>query len=442
MDITDQRMEGALAICRRLEAGGYRALLAGGCVRDLILNISPADIDIATSAGPAEVRALFRRTIEVGAKFGVVMVSLPEGLFEVATFRRDGPYLDGRHPREVVFTDEVEDAQRRDFTINAMFLEPHSGAILDYVDGQNDLQAGIIRAVGIPRQRFQEDYLRMLRAIRFAARFGFSIDEDTFAAIREQSRHIGKTSAERIRDEIVKMLTEGGARRAFELLDAAGLLAQLLPEVSAMKGVEQPPNFHPEGDVFQHTLLALEQLPKGVSPVLALAVLLHDVGKPVTQTFEDRIRFNWHEKVGARMAGEICRRLRMPTRETEHIVWLVESHMRLTSFMQMREHRRRRFAREPGFDDLIALCRVDALASHQDVRFIEEVEACLDALSEEELRPPPLLTGSDLIAMGYTPGPPFKKMLHEVESLQLDGVLQTPDAARTYVREHFPLSGA
>lgn len=434
-------MQAAFDICARLRERGYRALLAGGCVRDHLLGIPPTDIDIATDARPETVEALFERTVAVGARFGVIVVLHSEGPFEVATFRHDGPYLDGRHPSEVVFTDEKQDAARRDFTINAMFLDPVSGEVLDYVGGQADLEAGIIRAVGAPKLRFREDVLRLLRAVRFAARFGFTIEDATLQAIREEAVHILRTSPERIRDELIKMLTEGHARRAFELLDDTGLLAHVLPEIIFMKGVEQPPVFHPEGDVFQHTLLCLEQLPPNPTPALALAVLLHDVGKPETQSFEDRIRFNWHEKAGARIAREICQRLRMSTREVERVAWLVESHMRLKDFGRMREHRRRRLIRTPGFDELLELCRIDALASHKDTSLVDEAEAHARALGEEELQPPPLLTGKDLIEMGYTPGPAFKRILDKVEAQQLDGTLKDKDAAKEYVLRRFPRPG-
>ncbi len=438
MSTPEQRMRGASTICERLAAHGYRALLAGGCVRDYLLHIPPMDIDIATSALPAEIRSLFERTVAVGAKFGVVIVLLPEGMFEVATFRHDGPYLDGRHPSEVVFTNECQDAQRRDFTINALFLDPETYTVLDYVGGQEDLQSGIIRAVGEPMQRFREDSLRLLRAVRFAARFNFEIEAATWTALCSEAPQIHKVSAERVRDELTKMLTEGRARRAFELLDESTLLVQVLPEIAGMKGVEQPPGFHPEGDVFRHTLLCLEQLPEQVSPTLAFAALLHDVGKPVTQTFEDRIRFNWHEKAGARIAGDICRRLRIPSRDLERISWLVENHMRLKDFAHMREHRRRRLVRTPGFEELLALCRIDAFASHKDMSLVESVDAYMQALTVEEIQPPPLLTGHDLIEMGYRPGPLFKNMLDKIEALQLDGVLHDTSEAASYIRTHFP----
>ncbi|OQC08058.1 MAG: CCA-adding enzyme [Candidatus Hydrogenedentes bacterium ADurb.Bin101] len=438
MNAAEHNKQGAFLICKTLSAHGYRALFAGGCVRDFLLHIPPADIDIATSASPAEVVSLFSRTVTVGAKFGVVMVLLPQGAFEVATFRRDGPYLDGRHPSEVCFTGEREDAQRRDFTINALFFDPETEQVIDYVDGRDDLRSGIIRAVGTPRQRFQEDALRLLRAVRFAARFNFQIEAATWQAICAEAVRIHQVSVERIREELLKMLTEGRARLAFELLNQSGLLARVLPEIDAMKGVEQPAGFHPEGDVFQHTLLCLEHLPEGASPSLAFAVLLHDAGKPGTQTFEDRIRFNWHEKAGARIAEEVCRRLRMPSRDVERIAWLVENHMRLKDFSRMREHRRRRLVRMPGFEELLALCRIDALASHKDLSLMIAAENYLHEHDGADLQSAPLLKGHDLIEMGYAPGPRFRKILHAIESLQLEGTLRDKSEAEAYVRTHFP----
>ncbi len=432
-----QRALAAQTLCARLQTAGYRALFAGGCVRDYLLGVRPEDIDIATNARPEQIMALFEKCLAVGAKFGVVMVVLPEGIFEVATFRSDGAYSDGRHPDSVSFTDEVADASRRDFTINALFLDPDTHEVLDYVGGVADLRAGIIRAVGAPALRFQEDRLRMLRAVRFSSRLGYGIEPATMDALRAQAPAIIETSAERIRDEIIKMLTEGRARTALELLDLSGLLAMVLPEVAAMKGVEQPEGFHPEGDVFTHTCLALDELTQDVSATLAFATLLHDVGKPPTQTFEDRIRFNRHEKVGARISETICRRLRISNRETERVVWLVENHMRLMDFFKMREHRRRRLAREAGFEELLALGRIDARASHGDTSLCDAAEQWRDGLAHEQLKPPPLLSGRDLIAMGYAPGPLFRRILEDVETQQLEGMLTDATQARDYVRMWF-----
>lgn len=429
---------GARAICARLREAGHRALFAGGCVRDRLLGVEQKDFDIATSATPAQIAALFEQTVAVGAAFGVMIVVLPEGPFEVATFRHDGPYLDGRHPSSVSFTNEEEDAARRDFTVNALFLDPATDAVLDYVGGEADLRARRIRAVGDPAARFREDHLRLLRGVRFAARLGFEIDPATFDAMRTLAPKCIETSAERVRDELLKLLTEGHAKRAFELLDETGMLEHVLPEIMPMKGCAQPPEYHPEGDVFVHTLLLLDQL-HDASPALALSALLHDVGKPPTQTFEDRIRFNLHEKVGARMTEAICRRLRLPNDIAERATWLVENHMRLAATPEMRESKRKRFVREQGFDELMALGRMDCLASHCDITHIAWIAEYRANLKPDEIRPTPLINGRDLIALGYTPGPQFKEILTAIEDLQLEGGLHSRDKALAYLREHWPL---
>ena len=431
------RREAALRICAVLRRAGHRALLAGGCVRDHILGVEPQDYDIATSARPEDVARLFDRCIEVGAAFGVQLVVESEDQFEVATFRRDGPYGDGRHPDYVEYVDEVEDARRRDFTINALFQDPETDAIIDHVGGRDDLERGILRAVGDPRQRFAEDHLRLLRAPRFAARLDYTIEPATFEAIRDMASLINDTSAERIRDEIVKGLTEGHARAYIERLDEIGLLEHVLPEVAAMKGVEQPPKFHPEGDVFVHTLLMLEHMDTP-SPALALGVLLHDVGKPRTQTFDDRIRFNTHDKAGARMAETICRRLRIPNAAASQVSWLVENHMRLAATPRMRESKRKRFVRHEGFGDLLELCRLDCLASHGSMETIDWIAQYLSQLPAESLRPEPLLSGTDLIAMDYAPGPLFTEILRAVEDAQLEGALTTPEEAQAFARKNWP----
>lgn len=433
----DERLSAARDICAVLDRHGYRALLAGGCVRDTLLGIVPKDYDIATDARPEQVAELFPKTVPVGAAFGVQIVVLPQGHFEVTTFRTDGPYLDGRHPSSIRYTDAEEDARRRDFTINAMFFDPKTDTLVDYVGGREDLKARRIRTVGEPRERFAEDHLRLLRAIRFAARFGYEIEPGTFEAIREMAPLIHKTSAERIRDELVRMLTEGGARRAFELMDATGLLQHVLPEVALMKGCDQPPAFHPEGDVWTHTLIALDQLEKP-TPTLAFGVLLHDVGKPLTQSFEDRIRFNNHDKVGARIADDICRRLHFSNHERERIVWLVDQHMRLGAAGDMRESKLKRFVREPGFPELLELGRIDSLASHRDLELVDWIRDYLRAHKPEEIRPEPLLRGRDLIEMGYKPSPLFSTILRHVEDAQLDGELTTPEEARAYVQQKWP----
>ena len=405
----NKRQAAAEQICSTLRRRGFRALLAGGCVRDMLLKTPPRDFDIATNARP----------------------------FEVTTFRKDGPYHDGRHPCSVAFTGEEEDARRRDFTINALFYDPVDRKVLDYVGGLDDLRTGLVRAVGVPRERFEEDHLRLLRAIRFAARLRYAIERETYQAIRESAPRITLTSAERIRDELLKMLTEGGTRRAFEMLDDTGLLHQILPEVSAMKGVAQPPEFHPEGDVFTHTLLMLDLL-NHPSAALALGVLLHDAGKPATQTRTDRIRFNDHDKAGAIIAREVCERLRLPRRDTERVVWLVAQHMRFQHIPKMRESKRKRTIRADGFEELKELCRIDCLASHGNLDTVVWVENYQAQLPPESLRPEPLVQGNDLIALGYPPGPLFSKILKHVEDLQLDGRLTTPDEARAFILAHWP----
>ena len=388
---------------------------------------------MATSARASDVMALFDRTVAVGAAFGVVAVGTDADPVEVATFREDGPYVDGRHPSEVRFTDAREDALRRDFTINALFLDPATDEVIDYVGGQTDLANKVIRAVGEPERRFEEDHLRLMRAVRFAARLGFTIDGETWTALREYASSITRTSAERMRDEVLKILTEGSPRRGMELLLDSGLLGHILPEVAAMVGVEQPPAFHPEGDVWTHTMMMLDLL-DAPSPTLAMGVLLHDVGKPPTQTFEDRIRFNEHESVGAAMTEAICERLRFPKADTARVRWLVGQHMRLARAKDMRENKRRRLVREDGFDELSALCRADCLSSHRDTTAVDWVEHYAAALTPEEVRPEPLLRGGDLMAMGYTPGPLMGEILRAVEDAQLDGALRTPTEARDFVR--------
>ena len=434
----DSMAAAAERICATLTKAGHRALLAGGCVRDLLLNTPAKDYDVATSATPKQVAALFEKTIPVGAAFGVMIVVMPEGQFEISTFRTDGPYQDGRHPTFVNFAGEREDALRRDFTINAMFFDPATREIVDYVGGRADLDAQIIRTVGKPHDRFAEDHLRLLRAVRFAGRLGFSIEPGTRAAIEEMAPLVTTTSAERIRDEIIKMLVEGGGRRAFELMDETGLLQHVLPELSRMKGVEQPPEYHPEGDVFTHTMILADML-RGASPTLALATLLHDVGKPETITYEDRIRFSNHDKVGAAIAAGICKRLRMSNHDTDRVEWLVAQHMRLAHAPQMRESKLKRFVREDGFNELLQLGRLDCESSHGDLRTIEWIEHYVATLPPDAMRPAPLLTGDDLITLGYVPGKLFKTILQTVEDAQLEGAIESREAAIALVQEKFPL---
>jgi len=456
MNLASPKAQEATRIVQTLRASGYSAYLAGGCVRDVLLGREPADYDVATSATPQEVMRLFPRTYAVGAQFGVVLVPVrhdgieaeagdnsdaPAGRdkysIEVATFRSDGAYSDGRHPDQVQFSSDARlDVQRRDFTINGLLLDPVTNEILDYVGGREDLKQGIIRAIGNPRERFSEDKLRLIRAVRFAARFGYVIEDRTFAAVRALAPEIHQVSRERIRDEILKMLTEGRARRAFELLDETGLLEQVLPEIKKMQGVEQPPQYHPEGDVWIHTLMLLEGLPAGCSRTLALGALLHDVGKPPTfRRAPDRIRFDQHAEIGATMAEEICRRFRLSNEETEEVCALVANHMRFSDVPRMKDSTFKRFVRLPHFEEQLELHRLDCLASHRDLELHNLTLEKLRSLPPEQIRPKPLFTGDDLIAAGLKPGPQFKELLTAVEDAQLDGTVSTKEEALNLVRE-------
>jgi poly(A) polymerase len=445
MQLSSDKAQQAMRIARTLRESGYSAYLAGGCVRDLLLGREPADYDVATSATPQEVMRLFPKTYAVGVQFGVVLVPIrsdtPEGerdnyAIEVATFRSDGAYSDGRHPDQVQFSSDARlDVQRRDFTINGLLLDPVTQEVLDFVDGRRDLEHGIIRAIGEPHRRFREDKLRLLRAVRFAARFGYAIEDRTFAAIRELAPQIHQVSQERIREEILKMLTEGRARRAFELLDQTGLLEQVLPEIKKMQGVQQPPQFHPEGDVWVHTLMLLEGLPAGGSKTLALGALLHDVGKPPTfRVAEDRIRFDQHAEIGTRMAEEICRRFRLSNDETEQVCALVANHMRFGDVRRMKDSTLKRFFRLPQFEEHLELHRLDCMGSHRGLELYDFAQEKLRSLPAEQIRPRPLITGDDLIASGYPPGPHFKELLTAVEDAQLEGTISTKEEAMELVQ--------
>ena len=444
--ITSMR-ERALEIAATLRAQGYQAWLVGGCVRDLALGREPKDYDVATDATPDRLVELFPRADLVGAHFGVALI---DGV-EVATFRSDHAYRDGRHPERVVFeNDPKQDVLRRDFTINALLLDPEASragggmflnqaTIVDYVGGLEDLRTGIIRAIGDPERRFQEDHLRMLRAVRFAARFEFRIEPATMAAIQKLRSSIRRVSAERIRDELVRILTEGHARRGFELLDESGLLVEILPEVAAMKGVEQPPEFHPEGDVWVHTLIMLDRLPEHPPATLAMGVLLHDVGKPPTFRIAERIRFDGHVEAGEKIACEILKRLKFSNDEIHQIVALVANHMRFADVTRMRESTVKRFMRLPKFEEHLELHRIDCLSSHGNLQNYEFMKARFEEMPAEELRPPRLLTGRDLIEAGYTPGPQFTEMLNAVEDAQLEGRIQTREQGLQLVQERWPL---
>lgn len=441
----------ALRICRALSASGHQAYLVGGCVRDIELGRTPADYDVATDAPPDRVQKLFPGSIGVGAKFGVILVvdpaqdvGEPLTTVEVATFRSDVGYSDGRHPDHVVYSrTPEEDVRRRDFTINGLLFDPQTGKILDFVGGRDDLKAKLVRAIGEPERRFDEDKLRLVRAVRFAARFDYQIEAATLAAIRKLAPRVRQVSAERLRDELTRLLTEGAARRAFELLDETGLLSPLLPDIARMKGVEQPGQFHPEGDVWIHTRLMLEQLTAGCSPTLAWGVLLHDVGKPPTFMPPagpgDRIRFDGHVEIGAVMAKAICRELRFSNDDTEQIESLVANHLRFKDVAQMKTSTLKRFVRLPRFEEHLELHRLDCLSSHRHLDAYEFVRRFLAETPPQQVRPARYVTGEDLIQLGLRPGPRFKEILRAVEDAQLDGKFADREAALAFVRgNYFP----
>jgi poly(A) polymerase len=437
----------AESVCRTLRDAGYQAYFVGGCVRDILLGREPADYDVSTDATPDRVQQIFPRSLAVGARFGVIVVTEDSGAgnstqVEVATFRSDVGYSDGRHPDRVVYSKTADqDVLRRDFTINALLLDPETNDVIDLVGGRADLQAGIIRAIGKASDRFQEDKLRMVRAVRFAARFRYAIEAATFSAITQLAHEIHQVSAERLRDELTKILTEGAARRGFELLDETRLLPELLPEIARMKGVEQPPQFHPEGDVWTHTLMMLEMLKPKCSSTLAWGVLLHDVGKPPTFTPpagpNGRIRFDEHVEVGTRMAEEICRRLRFSNDDTAQIAALVANHLRFKDAPQMKPATLKRFVRLDRFEEHLELHRLDCTSSHGHLENYELVKRFLAETPPEIVRPPRLVTGSDLIALGLPPGPAFHAILEAVEEAQLNGKVTTKEAAIQLVRDSY-----
>jgi poly(A) polymerase len=436
------------ALARRvigtLREQGHEALLAGGCVRDLLIGREPKDYDVATSATPDEVEAAFPRTVAVGKQFGVIRVvheELPLAI-EVATFRHDGPYLDGRHPSNVRFTSAPEDAARRDFTINALFLDPETSEVHDYVNGLRDLDAKIIRAVGDPRVRFAEDKLRLLRAVRFAAGLNFEIDEETLAAVKVMAEQVTVCSAERIRDELTRMITQPGATRGLRLMFETGLLDALLPEISAMYGVQQPPEFHPEGDVFTHTLLAMDLMHKPASVTLALGVLLHDVAKPPTfDDSTDRIRFNGHDALGAEMAGKILSRLKYPGEVTERVQSLIADHLKFINVPKMKTSTLKRFLRKPHFEEDLEMHRIDCLAGPGTLdtyQYVKRKLAEFNAQGEEQLQPKLPIDGKDLIELGLQPGPKFKALLAAVEDEVLEGRVTTKVQAIEFVKSRLP----
>lgn len=427
----------AVATAKRLIDAGHTTYFAGGCVRDALLGKEPKDYDIATSATPAEVQALFPKSDAIGAHFGVILVKENKMAFEIATFRHDGSYKDGRHPESVTFSSPEEDAQRRDFTVNGLFQRPLTGEIIDYVGGRTDLEAKVLRAIGNAADRFQEDALRLLRAIRFATVLNFEIEPTTWQAIKDNAHLLEKISKERVRDEFTRTLVSAGRARGLDLLTESGLMRFIVPEVYDLIGCEQPPQWHPEGDVYTHTRIMLDMLEGKVSTELALAVLLHDIAKPPTFTYDeadDRIRFNGHDRVGAEMAEDILRRLKYPNNTIEDVSAMVRNHMNFMNVMNMRTAKVKRFMARPTFEKEMELHRVDCASSNgltENYDFLREKEK---EFAAEPLIPAPLVTGKDLINMGLKPGPEFKKILRNVETEQLEGRLNDREAALTFVK--------
>ncbi|MEE8349452.1 MAG: HD domain-containing protein [Acidobacteriota bacterium] len=418
---------------------GHETYIAGGAVRDFLLNKDIAEIDIATSASPDEVEGLFDRTIPIGKAFGVVVVVVESNNYEVTTFRKESEYEDGRHPSSVEFTDAQNDVLRRDFTVNALFLNPVNEQIIDYVQGRKDLERKLIRTVGSPNHRFSEDKLRLLRALRLACQLGFQIEEETYHQIQQFSPQLNQVSWERIRDELLKILTGPDPARGLKLLLDSGILAQVLPEAVAMDGVEQPPQFHPEGDVFTHTCLMFKMSEK-LTDSLALGILLHDIGKPPTFTIKERIRFDGHAEEGARMSEDICRRLRISNDITDQTVDLVKNHLRFIHVQEMRESTLKRFLRKENFDEHLELHRLDCQASHGNLSNYHFCRERQKVITEEQMRPPPLVKGQDLIDLGLDPGPIFSEILGALEDLQLEGGLTSKADGLDWVRERY-LSG-
>lgn len=425
----------ATRLVERLRGAGHQAYFAGGCVRDRLLGREAKDFDIATSARPEEIQSLFPRTLAIGAAFGVIAVLADGDEFQVATFRSDGAYHDGRHPDSVEFGTAEGDALRRDFTVNGLFYDPVEKRVIDFVGGEADLRKKILRCIGDPQARFAEDKLRLLRCVRFSASLGFEIDPPTWSALCRKAEEITVVSAERIRDELVKIFTHPSRVAGFDLLDRSGLLKILLPEIEALKGCEQPADFHPEGDVFVHTRLMLSLLPERVSAPLVFSVLFHDAGKPAAFHRDEtgRIRFNGHESISARIASTVFHRLRFSNAETEATVAMVKNHMSFKDVKNMRVATLKRFLSRETIDDELELHRVDCLGSHgllDNYRFLLERR---EEFSNAPLIPPPLITGRDLIDAGMTPGPAFKKILEAVQGMQLEGTLETREGAMAWV---------
>jgi len=434
----------ALFIVDRLRTSGFTAYLAGGCVRDRILGLKAKDYDIATDARPESVARLFENTVAVGAKFGVMLVVLGGEQFEVATFRAEAGYADGRRPSAVRFGTLEEDVKRRDFTIGGMYLDPATGQIIDLVGGMRDLRAGVIRAIGDAELRFAEDHLRMLRAVRFAARLNFTIDVATWLGIQRSASKIAQIAAERIGEEITMIMTQGGAAQGLDLLVDSGLAAILIPEVLALHGCPQPANFHPEGDVYRHTRLMLSMLPRGCAETLAFGALFHDIAKPQTLVIEadGKMTYHGHTDIGGRVAAYVLQRLRRPRMVQVRVAYLVHNHLRMMMAPRMRRATLKRMLAEEGFEELLELSLLDTLASGSALGFYHFCRRAMATMGAAEIRPPRLITGDDLIAMGFVPGPSFKNILHEVEDHHLDGTLKTRDEALHYVREYYRSTAA
>ena len=439
----DPIKEEATKVISKLQQSGYLAYFAGGCVRDLLRNQVPTDYDIATNALPDQVTSLFSKTRSVGAHFGVIIVISGEFAFEVATFRNDGSYGDGRRPESVEFTSPEEDVLRRDFTINGIFYDPIEGSTIDYVNGQEDIESGTVRAIGDPESRFREDHLRLLRAVRFAARFDYQIEENTWAAICSHAEEIKNISEERIRDELSKILTDPNRVRGFDLLVESGLMKAMIPEILDLKGCEQPPQFHPEGDVFVHTRLMLTLLKDDPSLSLVLSVLLHDIGKPSTYSYDEeseRIRFNGHDRIGAEMASDILKRLKFPNKVIEAVTEMVANHMTFKDVQKMREAKLKRFMARPTFEDETELHRVDCLGSWGGLDNYDFLNQKRTEFDNEPIIPPPLLTGNDLIGIGWEPGPRLGEVLTKVQDMQLEKNLNSKEEALDWVNANYPSS--
>ena len=443
LDFEKKNFAGALEIVKTLGEKGHEAFFVGGCVRDALLGVECNEIDIATSATPEQIQRTFAKTVAVGESFGVVLVIKEDMKFEVATFRKESSYGDGRHPEHVDYTKSAEeDVRRRDFTVNGMLYDPVSGELYDYVEGLGDLERRIVRAIGDPEERFGEDRLRMMRAVRFASCLDFELDGAALSAIRNEASAISVVSGERIREELVKILTRRNPGNGLRLLSSSGLLEHFLPEVECMHGVRQPPQFHPEGDVFEHTCLVMDMLCGNTdgrySEELAVAALLHDVGKPPTYSESDRIRFNGHDRVGAKMSEDICRRLRFSKKQIKRISELILEHLKFKDVFNMRESTLKRFLSLPYFEEHMQMHLADCMASHGQTDAYNFIREKMEKYGREEIKPPPLLSGRDLIDLGYSPGPVFSKILGRVEELQLENRLSSKDEALDFVLKNYP----